>query len=363
MKARDEYLNERLDGRLPWAPVSDPDIEGLVSQAQWLQQAEPLQVDEDFAHRLETRLLARQAVLKPQTARQQRRWKAVPSTTWVRRPLGAVAMLCALLLLLLGSGLLVAAHGASPGSPLYGVKRWEGGMRYGLNAQTVQAAQDYQEAHDRLLMVASVTSPASNTKAYSDALNGFVRSLATFENDVSKFPSGSEREQLAKDLVSLKLDARHTLRGLLTHLTITQRLTTTTELAQLGEPVPLLTKIIITSTPGSSSQVVITFEGSNIQPGARLVIDGQLVTANQLFKGGSYQFTLKWEKQQAPHSLGIQNPDGMNVANNRFNWPATHDGNQGGNGHGNGGGTGNGDDGGKSNGKGSGSGENPIGHH
>jgi len=117
-----------------------------------------------------------------------------------------------------------------------------------------------------------------------------------------------------------------------------------------------LTQITIISS--GNGHVAITFEGRNIEPGAQLLVDGQLVVASGQMKAGGYTFVVKWGKQPTPKSLGLQNPGGMVVLSRIWSWITEKTGNPGndkgnhGNGGGNDHGNGNGDGGGSGNGNG-----------
>jgi len=344
MKAEHEDLNERLDGRLQSLPPSDPQVEGLVKQAQRLKLAPQLKVDADFARHLETSLLARSDVFRQRTARRGW-WKRAVTSQARGRSFGAVAALCALFLFLLGVGVVMAAQSANPGSPLYGFKRWQQAGQDSVNTSMAQPLQHYQQARDRLQMLTGLVDPAGHSQAYSESLNTFERSLQVFERDVNELPGGSGREQFEKDLASLKMDARQALHKVLPHLPLRERASTTTTLAQLGEAVPQLTQITIISS--SNGQVVITFEGQNIDPGVQLLVDGQLVAASGQRKTGGYTFEVKWGKRSTPESLGLQNPDGMVVLSNMWTWTTEKPGNSGNHGNGGGNNNGNGNGGGK----------------
>src|SRR5579859_6162443 len=120
MKPLPERLNDRLErqnarswkGEQPpgWllspvhAPDGDQEMDELVALALRLQAAPPLQVDPNFARQLEQRILMHTAALRSE--RPVRSW-LFPRLLRAHPVFGVALGLC-LLLLLLGSGLLVA---------------------------------------------------------------------------------------------------------------------------------------------------------------------------------------------------------------------------------------------------------------
>src|SRR5258708_1540383 len=138
-----ERVNERLEERMAhsWNGVQhtsgyDPEVDQLAALAHRLQSASPLQVRPDFARQLERRLLVRNA-----ERRQQRTapgW-SFPRLFQARPVVGAIMCLC-ILLLLAGTGTLVAAaQAADPKRPLYTLKRWEQHVQVSLFAPSAES--------------------------------------------------------------------------------------------------------------------------------------------------------------------------------------------------------------------------------
>src|SRR5258708_22403365 len=152
MKPLPERLNERLEqrnarssygeGAPDWllssvhAPSQDPEADELVALALRFQSAPPLQVDPGYAWQLEQRILTRNAALHLE---QPVRGWSFPRLLRAHHPVFRVALTLCLLLLLLGTGVLVAAvQATNPDSPLYLVKHW---------AQQVQVSLAHSPAH------------------------------------------------------------------------------------------------------------------------------------------------------------------------------------------------------------------------
>ena len=177
MKPLPERLNERLEQRNARssyceepsvsALTRDPEADALVVLALRVQAAPPLQVDPDFARQLEQRILVRNAALHLE--RPVRGW-SFPRLLRAH-PVFRVALGLCLLLLLLGTGVLVAAAPATnPDSPLYVVKHWEQQMQVSLaHSPENQAHLDLQFAQDRLKTLVTLAD-AAHAQAYSEAL-------------------------------------------------------------------------------------------------------------------------------------------------------------------------------------------------
>jgi Domain of unknown function (DUF5667) len=282
-----------------------PEVDELLSLAWRLQAAPQLQADPDFAQQLERRLLVRQAALNRAQSAPRRfplLWNAHPA-------LGLALALC-LLVLVLGTGMLIAAAQVSdPANPLYAVKRWEQGMQVSLaNSATSQATLHLQFASERLRSLA-VLAGQGNDEAYQRALFDFDEQLGMAASAIASLPAGPERDHLNSQLNGLEDEARHTLRTLLPHLDVPERVITTGELGKLGEAVPRVLRVEITIPAQPGGRAIISISGSNIQPGAQLLVDGQVVEGTGAFEHGAYVVTVNWNGNQHPRSIGILNPD------------------------------------------------------
>src|SRR5260370_21824211 len=259
MKPLDERLNDRLEqaelktwqnelhlsGFVLPAPEReyDPDIDELVALAQRMQAAQQIQVAPAFASQLERRLLRRHAELQIKQAQKKH---AFFTLLRARPALSAVVSLVLFLLILGTSTLALAAQATDPSNPLYALKSWELHLQASLtgNAES-QAALDIQSARDRLHTLANLAT-AAHEGEYRQALNGLNAQLNTAATAISALPMGPQRTQLEGELASLKVEAIHALRGLLSRLTLSESLATTAELARLGDTGPVLTQATLT---------------------------------------------------------------------------------------------------------------------
>jgi hypothetical protein len=323
MKPLQERLNDRLEPAqsrtwqngqrqigfiLPEPGLEhDQEIDELVVLARRLQAAPQLQVDPDFAWQLERRMLRRHTELRLKRSEKKRSFF---SLLRAHPAFGIILGLCFLVLLLSSSVLALAAQTSNPNNPLYAVKRWEQQLQISLvgNAGD-QAALNLQFARDSLNALPYLTDPVHAT-AYSQALTNLDQQLNTAAAAINALPAGSQRNQLTHELASLKLETIHTLRGLLAQLALPARLATTDELARLGESVPHLINGTLTLPDHPNGRATINLSGSNIQPGAQLLVDGKPVGVTGVLQNNQITFVLNWNGLQHPHTLGILNPDG-----------------------------------------------------
>jgi Domain of unknown function (DUF5667) len=360
MKSQPERLNDRLQqgDRHPWnsgelpawqhkpppTPDHDPEIDELVTIARRLQSHPQLQADPDFAELLETRLLLHHAALR----RKQPARKGL-SRLWQAHPVYGIALGFCLLMLLLGTGVLsVAARVSNPENPLYAVKRWEQHVQVSLAGSSGSRAElDLQFAREQLNMLADLADPA-HENAYRQTLADFDQQVSAAASAIQGLAAKPDRDRLSSELATLKSDGRHTLRGLLPQLALAERLLTTDELGSLGDRVPhLLSAEIVLSTHSNEDSATISIAGSNIQPGAQLMVNGQIINAPGLFQNSLYVFTTGWNGTQHPQSIGILNPDGTVTQTTIITMKTSNGNGNGNNGNGNYGGHGNGNNGGK----------------
>lgn len=319
MKPLPERLNEQLDnhiafwngGKLREPPLpdtnGDPDVDELVRLAHRLQSAPSLQVEPNFARRLEGRLLVHNAALRQKQA-------TVPWWTWlVLRPLRMHAVFTAALLcmLLLGTGVLaMAAQDSNPNNPLYTVKRWEQGMQLTFTHSSAdRVTLNLQIARERLNELAMLADQ-EHGEAYHQALIGFDQQLQTISQAIRALPMESDRDRFSNELATLKADARRSLRKLLPQLALSEQLATTDELGRLGDTIPYLKGATIVLSARPKKQATISIIGDNLQPGAQLLIDNQLIQSSGSLQDGTEVFVINWTGEQSPQTVGILNPDG-----------------------------------------------------
>jgi hypothetical protein len=324
MRPPQERLNDRLEQiqlygkqyrRLPGGFTSfaredeqDPELESLVAVAQRLRTLPQIQVAPDFAAQLERRVLRRAAELRLQRSARKRGF--LPALR-LRPALAGTLGFC-LLFLVLSTGLLAfASQVSNPANPLYALRRLEQHVQVSLAGdQAAQATLDLQFARDSLNTLASLADSA-HAAAYGQALADLDQHLQDAASSIDALPAGTQRAQLTGELKNLQLDAIHILRGLLPRLTLSERLATTAQLARLGDTIPQVFSGIVTLPPHPNGHATVALSGSNLQPGAQLLVDGKLTGVTGAFQNGLLVFALtNWNGARHPHSLGVLNPDG-----------------------------------------------------
>lgn len=326
MNLLEECLNDRLEhvvqragsagpqisslrGPAPISAEHTSQIEELIALARRLQQTPQVQASPEFVRQLERRLRLRNAEL-----RQQERQQRSPLLLLRARPLRSAVLGLCVLLCLLGAGVLaLAAQASTPGNPLYSLNLWERHMRVQLSGGPAdQATLDLQLAREQLAALPGLAGP-THTEAYRQALRELDQQVNAAATAIAGLPAGSAQGQLADELAGLKSDAIHLLRSLLSRLALPERLETTGELGQLGDTVPLLVHARVLLPAHPNGQATISLQGSNLQSGAQLLINGVPVKGNSTKQTGQLVFLVPWKGEQHPQSLGLLNPDGTAV--------------------------------------------------
>jgi len=287
---------------------ADAEVDALVALARRLRAAPYVQVDADFAEQLERRMLRRHAELQLQQASKKRSLFFLFRT---RPALGVALGLCLLLLVLSTGVLALAAQSSNPDNPLYAFKRWEQHLQISLSSSSGdQASLHLQFAREHLDTLPDLADPAQSA-AYSQDLADLDQQLRTATAAINGLPTGMQREQLASELASLQSDAIHILRGLLPRLSLSERMATTGELARLGDNVPRLINGMLILPSHPNGRTTISLSGSNLQPGAQLLVDGKPTGMTGPLQNGQLIFVVvNWKGEQHPQSLGLINPDG-----------------------------------------------------
>ena len=323
MKPLEERLNDRLE-QAAWGigpsgqhpvrftlPVSereqDPEVDELVALARRLQQAHQLQVAPDFARQLERRMVRRYAELQLQRGSRRPSFFSLLRA----RPVTSAALVICLLFCLLGTGVLaLAAQATNPTSPLYVLKRWEQNVQIQLSGSPAdQASLDLQFARNQLKTLPSLAGTA-HASAYRQALSDLNQQVNAAAVAINELPASAHHTQLTGELTSLKRDAIHVLRGLLARLALPEQLGTTNELARLGDRVPLLRRASLTLPAHPNERATISFTGTDLQPGAHLLLNGKVIEETGTLQHGQVVFVVEWNGNQHPYSLGMLNPDG-----------------------------------------------------
>jgi hypothetical protein len=315
MKPLPERLDEQLEreihasnGRGPFAsglftnPASfDPEMDELVMVARQISRAPQLRADPRFVNELERRLRRQALFAQRLTPSRRIYWQR-----WHMHPFLAVLTACLLVITCSTTVLTLAAQDPVPGSPLYGVRQLEQHVQYSLaSSPSEHAGLDLQFARESLNRL-SYDLNERQYSAYAQDLSTFEQQFATASRAIAALPSSSSRQQLSGQLTGLQSDARQTLYGFLRQLDLATGLSTTAELSQLGVTVPHLNSAQVQL---SATLALIALTGSDLQAGAKLVINDSLTRWTGSRRGDQLVFMITWIGNQHFQSLGLVNPD------------------------------------------------------
>lgn len=327
MKPLQERLNDRLEQERitasetlrtsssePCLERGDSEVDKLVNVAWRLRTAPQIQTHPAFADMLERRMLRHYLVHQQSSSRNYRSFLKMVR---IHPAFTAVAALCLLLLLSIGT-LALAAQVTNPNNPFYTFKQWEQQMQYNLTASAAdKAALDIQFARDRLNAL-SYLADSAHTDGYLQALFRFEEQMTTTDKAINALPPDTQKTRLLEQFGTLQNDARQELYAFLPKLAMDARIATTGELGHLGAQIPTLSSATLSLPTPSRENAIIHIAGSGIQPGAQLLVDGRQVQGNGTLQNGQVIFTLPWEGERHPHTLGILNPDGTVAQTNNI---------------------------------------------
>lgn len=295
----------------PQGVITSNEIElySLVSLARTFQAAPQIQPTATFSTQLERRLLRRNAELRLQHGTPRRMLSA-----WVRfHPAWSGLLGVLLSCLFLGSGFLAyAAQVKNPSNPFYNVRQWENTVKASLsnNPQTTIINNELQYAQEQLDSLSGLTDQ-SHHDDYDQALHTMDQHLNMASQDIAQLPAGTQHDQLMAKLATQKSLTISTLRGLLTHLAVTQEISTTNELGNLGDTIPVLhdAKLQNNEKHSTSTQSILVITGTGIQEGAILLINGHSTGITGTLQNGQITFTVSQDYLEHARSVGILNPD------------------------------------------------------
>ncbi len=242
------------------------------------------------------------------TVAEHRARRAVP----VRASWRVWTSLAAIILLALTITTFTVAANASPGSALYGVRRWQEDARTNLtNSDAERAKLHVQYATDALDALDAAVAQHASANIYDEALGRFSDELRQANDALAQVPAGSDHDSVSASLEDLRARGRRDLRAALPSLDWSGRITTTSALGSLGDPVLTLAQVsgVRSSVPGGHIWT-ITITGSGFQNGAILLVRQRpaghvvSVTPTQMVA----QLTAG-EDDSLPHDIGVGNPD------------------------------------------------------
>jgi hypothetical protein len=220
--------------------------------------------------------------------------------------------LAAAILLALTITTFTVAANASPGSALYGVRRWQEDARTNLaNSDADRAKLHIQYATDALDALDAAAAQHADTHIYEEALGRFTDELSQANDALAQVPAGSDHDSVSASLEDLRSRGRSDLRAALPSLSWSGRITTTSALGDLGESVVMVTQVrVVRSSSQTGYFWTVTITGSGFQNGAILLLRQRpaghvvSVTMTQVVA----QLTASLD-DSLPHDIGVGNPD------------------------------------------------------
>ncbi|MGE5335740.1 MAG: DUF5667 domain-containing protein [Nitrososphaerota archaeon] len=231
------------------------------------------------------------------------------------------AAVAAAVLMLLGTPLALAAQ-ATPGSPLYAVRRLEQNVQVQLAASPADRASVRLDfARQTLTALETIINQRDYTH-YSVDLAEFQDAFQNADAAVSAVPSGSDRTALEASLTTLRTRASDDLRQALAYVNWPDRLKTTAVMGKLQNTVPVIRQVNLVrgSAPGGRGPVgsgvagnglTIRIHGNWFALGAVVYINGQPQGEVTHVSPNEVQVLLPGiSSLAAGTAVGVSNPDG-----------------------------------------------------
>lgn len=221
------------------------------------------------------------------------------------------SVLAAALLLAIGATTFAAAAGAGPGTPLYGLHRWEQSVQLSMAGSATDRVRLHLEyAREALAALNAAVAAHQADSTYDDALATFRDEMRAASATLADVSAGGERNALVAEFGQLRAQGRSDLRAALAVLPWAKRITTTSALGDIGDNVVSVVRADMVYSGHGQHLWQITVTGSGFQPGATLLINGRptgvilSVTPTTLVA----QITGD-DSAPLPASIGVANPD------------------------------------------------------
>lgn len=236
-----------------------------------------------------------------------------PRAGWRRLLWSALA---AALLLAIGATTLTVAAGSGPGTPLYGLHRWEQDVRVSIAGSAAdRATLHLAYARDALIALDDAVAQRQTGSVYDDALAAFGDEMRAASANLADIPTGGERSALATQFGQLRTQGRSDLHAALAVLPWAKRITTTGALAALGDNVLSVTRADMVYSGHGQHLWRITVTGSGFQPGATLLVNGQPAGTVIAVNPTTLVAQLSGDDSAPlPANIGVANPDNTAAA-------------------------------------------------
>ncbi|HEV2236978.1 MAG TPA: hypothetical protein VGR57_09995 [Ktedonobacterales bacterium] len=223
------------------------------------------------------------------------------------------ALVAAAVLVAAGGTLAISAATASPGQPLYGVLRFEQGVRTGLtNSPEERIRLQLGYAQDALAAYETAIAQQSGDPAYRDALATFLGDEQAATADIAALPESSARNRLTAQLMTLRTRGQAVLHASLRELSWAMRTVVTTTLAELGDDVPQIAQVTVNGVSYNGAYTwTIAVDGADFAPGAVLLVDGHpLGSVVSLSPTRLVAEVPSGQLSNGAHVFGVGNADG-----------------------------------------------------
>lgn len=257
------------------------------------------------------------------------------------------ALAAAVILAVVGGGALAAtASSAAPGSPLYGLRRWEQDLRAGFGTSpSDQVRIHLQYANEALDALNTAVAQHAGTDTYRAAMTTALDEAAAASAALTGVATGDQRTSLAAQIATLQQREHSEVHASLPKVDWPSKLYFTTTLGQLGETTPVIASAQVTRNGGSSGSGgsgsggsgsggggtytwIVELTGTGFQAGAICVVDGQPIGTT--LSVTQTQMVVEWPGTATPTGaeFGMQNPDGTaaQTANVQNSDDSGHDG-------------------------------------
>lgn len=220
--------------------------------------------------------------------------------------------LAATLILALGAATFTAALAADPGSPFYGLHRWEQGVQVNMAGSAAERARLHlASAQDALTALDAAVAQHETGATYNEALATFRDEMSAAKMNLDAVPAGADHDALTTQLTTLQTQGRADLRAALVSLPWPERVTTTSALAALGDDVLHVTQTQMVYAGHGQHLWTITVTGTGFQQGAELLVNGQPAGAVIVSVASTTLVAHMSGDDSAPlpSSVGVANPD------------------------------------------------------
>lgn len=220
-------------------------------------------------------------------------------------------VLAATLLLAIGMTTFTAAAAAGPGTPLYGLRRWEQSMQVSIASNAADRTRLHiGYAQDALAALKSAAAQHQTGAPYDDALETFRDESHAAANNLEGVPAGGDRDALSSRLEQLLAQGRSDLHAALAVLPWSDRVTTTVVLADIGDTVLSVTQADMVYSSQGQHIWQITVTGSGFQQGAVLLVNGK--PAGTVISVSPTSLVARISGDDSgplPDNIGVANPD------------------------------------------------------